>query len=140
MLDVVPRQVLIDVIIAEASLDLTSKLGVQFDTTGIGRILGTSATQNLASNFPVTAGGTTATNANIANALNPGFQIGATSGGETCSAQALQTDNKVRRLDAQGIHLQWRASGDKHHHERALPQRHHVYDGGHVYELRRSGG
>lgn len=97
-LDVVPRQVLIEVIIAEASLDATQKLGVQFDAKGVGKILGSAGTQSTNSNFPLGTSGSTL--GNITAAVNPGFQFGvqALSGRYNALVQALMTDNRVRIL------------------------------------------
>jgi general secretion pathway protein D len=97
-LDIVPRQVMIEVIIAEASLDATQKLGFQFDAKGVGKIFGTSINHGGSSNFPVGSGSTTSTN--IANPINPGGQYGvsALNGNFNALVQALETDNKVRIL------------------------------------------
>lgn len=97
-LDVAPRQVMIEVIIAEASLDATQKLGVQFDAQGVGKILGSAGTQTTNSNFPLGSSGSTLGNINAA--INPGFQFGvqALSGRYRALVQALSTDNRVRIL------------------------------------------
>src|SRR5262249_26511523 len=90
-LDVAPRQVMIEVIIAEASLDATQKLGVQFDAQGVGKILGSAGTQSTNSNFPLGTSGSTLGNINAP--INPGFQFGmqALSGRYRALVQALAT-------------------------------------------------
>ena len=102
-LDVVPRQVMIEVIIAEATLDSTQKLGFQFDAKGIGRILGTDITQSGAANFPLGSGGSTS--GNIASPINPGGQYGiqAVNGRFNALVQALTSDNRVKILSTPKI-------------------------------------
>lgn len=102
-LDIVPRQVMIEVIIAEASLDSTQKLGIQFDGKGIGKFLGTATNNNGSSNFPLGNGGTTA--GNVATPLVPGAQFGisAVNGNFNALVQALATDNRVHILSTPKI-------------------------------------
>lgn len=97
-IDTMPRQVMIEVIIAEASLDSTNKLGFQFDFKGVGRLFGSGYSQSGSSNFPLGANGNTS--ANIATPENPGLNYGvqAISGNYNALIQALSTDNKVRIL------------------------------------------
>ena len=97
-LDQTPRQVMIEVIIAEASLDATQKLGVQFDANGIGKILGDAFTQTGSSNFSLSGGNTTSSS--ITAGVAPGFQYGiqAVSGKFNALLQALSTDTRVRIL------------------------------------------
>jgi len=97
-LDVIPRQVMIEVIIAEASLDTSQKLGVQFDAQGVGKILGSAGTQTTNSNFPLGSSGSALSNIN--GPLNPGIQFGvsALSGRYHALIQALATDSRVRIL------------------------------------------
>ncbi len=97
-LDIIPRQVLIEVIIAEATLDATQKLGVQFDAKGVGKVLGLSVNQSGSSNFPVSGGGTVGQN--VTTPLNPGSQyaLQAVNGTYNALVQALATDNKIRVL------------------------------------------
>ncbi len=96
-LDSRPRQVMIEVIIAEATIDAANKLGFQFDTSGIGRIFGSAVNQSLFSNFPLTAG---STSQNIAAPINPGTQFGVQSPGGRFNAliQALASNDKVKIL------------------------------------------
>ncbi len=102
-LDIIPRQVMIEVIIAEASLDATQKLGFQFDVKGVGKLLGTAITHGGASNFALGAGATVAQN--IAGPLNPGGQYGvqALNGNFNGLLQALATDNRVHILSTPKI-------------------------------------
>lgn len=102
-LDVVPRQVMIEVIIAEATLDSTQKLGFQFDAKGIGRILGTDITQSGSANFPLGNGGSAS--GNIASPINPGGQYGiqAVNGRFNALVQALTSDNRVKILSTPKI-------------------------------------
>jgi general secretion pathway protein D len=97
-LDIVPRQVMIEVIIAEATLDATQKLGFQFDAQGVGKFLGTSINQSGSSNFPVGGGGTTS--GNIATPLSPGAQFGvqAINGAFNALVQAIATDDRFNVL------------------------------------------
>jgi general secretion pathway protein D len=97
-LDIVPRQVMIEVIIAEASLDTAQKLGFQFDAKGIGKFLGTEINQSGSSNFPLGSAGSTT--GNITNPINPGAQYGiqAVNGKFNALLQVLATDNRVRIL------------------------------------------
>ncbi|HXG23413.1 MAG TPA: secretin N-terminal domain-containing protein, partial [Chthonomonadales bacterium] len=97
-LDIVPRQVMIEVIIAEASLDTAQKLGFQFDAKGIGKFLGTEINQSGSSNFPLGSAGSTT--GNINNPINPGAQYGiqAINGKFNALLQALASDNRVRIL------------------------------------------
>ncbi len=97
-LDIVPRQVMIEVIIAEATLDSAQKLGFQFDAKGIGKILGTGIAQSGSSNFPLGTAGTASSN--ISSPIQPGAQYGiqADNGRFNALVQALNTDSKVRVL------------------------------------------
>jgi general secretion pathway protein D len=101
-LDVAPQQVLIEVIIAEASLDATQKLGFQFDGSGIGRLLGKPITEHGSSSMSIN-GGTVA--ANIASPISPGFQYGiqALNGSFDALLQALKTDNNVKIISTPKI-------------------------------------
>jgi general secretion pathway protein D len=102
-LDIIPRQVMIEVIIAEASLDTTNKLGFQFDAKGVATTLGTQFNQTGSSNFPVGGAGNTVSN--ITSTIVPGAQYGiqALSGKLNGLVQALATDNKVRILSTPKI-------------------------------------
>jgi len=97
-LDVVPRQVMIEVIIAEASVDATQKLGFQFDAKGVGKIFGTSINQSGFSNFPLGPAGNVS--GNVSTPINPGGQyaIQALNGKFNALVQALTTDTRVRIL------------------------------------------
>ncbi len=95
-LDIIPRQVMLEVVIAEATLDNTTKLGFQFDAKGIGKFLGSSINQSGSSNFPVSPTGTAASN--ITSALNPGAQFGISALNFTGLVQALNQDNRVKIL------------------------------------------
>jgi general secretion pathway protein D len=97
-LDVIPRQVMIEVIIAEATLDATTKLGVQFDANGIGRFLGSDVTHGGTSNFPLGNAGNVAQN--IASPINPGgnYFVSAMSGKFRALVQALGQDSRVKIL------------------------------------------
>jgi len=95
-LDIVPRQVMIEVIIAEATLDVQQKLGFQFDARGVATLPGHKFNQSGSSSFPLGTAGSTS--ANIATPINPGAQYGlqALSGRFNALVQALATDNKVK--------------------------------------------
>lgn len=97
-LDIIPRQVMIEVIIAEATLSSAQKLGFQFDTQGIGKIFNTDITQNGSSAFPLGSAGSTSSN--IASPIQPGVQYGiqAVNGRFNALVQALNSDTKVRVL------------------------------------------
>ncbi|NLI01339.1 MAG: hypothetical protein GX446_17820, partial [Chthonomonadales bacterium] len=95
-LDAVPSQVMIEVIIAEASVNATQKMGFQFDAKGIGTLFGNPITQSGASNFPVGSAGSTS--ANIAAPISPGVQYGVQSDKFSALVQALNTDNRVHIL------------------------------------------
>jgi general secretion pathway protein D len=96
-LDIIPRQVMIEVIIAEASLDANQKLGFQFDGKGVAKIAGTDFNKSGGSNFGLGGGSVAGA---IANPINPGVQFGLQSltGNFNALVQALATDNKVRIL------------------------------------------
>jgi general secretion pathway protein D len=95
-LDTVPNQVMIEVIIAEASVNASQKLGFQFDASGVGKLFGTPITQQGNMNFPLGSGGTVATN--IASPISPGVQYGIQSEKFNALVQALNTDNRVHVL------------------------------------------
>ena len=97
-LDIIPRQVMIEVIIAEATLSSAQKLGFQFDSKGIGKLFNTDITQSGASSFPLGTAGSTSSN--IASPIQPGVQYGvqAVNGRFNALIQALNTDSKVRVL------------------------------------------
>ncbi len=95
-LDMVPQQVMIEVVIAEASVNASQKLGFQFDAQGIGKLFGSSITQKGNSSFPLGSAGSTS--ANIASPITPGVQYGVASEKFTALAQALNSDNRVHIL------------------------------------------
>ncbi|MCC6728867.1 MAG: hypothetical protein IT208_05960 [Chthonomonadales bacterium] len=95
-IDVAPQQVMIEVIIAEATLDSTRKLGFQFDAHGIGRIFGTQIQTSGSSNFPIGTAGSTS--ANIGSPAQPGGQLGVQSANFNALIQALTSDQNVRIL------------------------------------------
>ncbi len=95
-LDAVPSQVMIEVIIAEASVNATQKLGFQFDAKGIGTLFGNPINQSGSSNFPIGTAGTTSSN--IASPISPGVQYGVQSDKFSALVQALNTDNRVHIL------------------------------------------
>jgi general secretion pathway protein D len=95
-LDAVPSQVMIEVIIAEASVNSTHKLGFQFDAKGIGKLFGSPINQSGSSNFPV--GGAGNTSANVSSAITPGVQYGVLSDKFSALVQALNSDNRVHIL------------------------------------------
>ncbi len=95
-LDAVPSQVMIEVIIAEASVNATQKLGFQFDAKGVGTLFGNPINQSGSSNFPIGTAGTTS--ANIASPISPGVQYGVQSDKFSALVQALNTDNRVHIL------------------------------------------
>ncbi|HSV72241.1 MAG TPA: secretin N-terminal domain-containing protein [Chthonomonadales bacterium] len=97
-LDLIPRQVMIEVIIAEASLDSTQKLGFQFDARGVGTVLNERSTVTGSTSFPL--GGNATASANIPSPLSPGAQIGlqAVSGRFNGLMQLLASDQRVRIL------------------------------------------
>ncbi len=95
-LDVVPSQVMIEVIIAEANVEDTQKLGFQFDVKGVGKLFGSLINQTGSSNFPINNAGTTSTN--IDSAIVPGAQYGIQSSNYSALVQALQTDSRIRIL------------------------------------------
>ncbi len=97
-LDQMPRQVMIEVIIAEASLDASQKLGVQFDAKGIGKFIGSAITHGGSFGFPLGTSGSTS--ANIGTPINPGAQFGvqAADGKFNGLVQALANDIKVKIL------------------------------------------
>jgi general secretion pathway protein D len=101
-LDVAPKQVMIEVIIAEASLDAAEKLGFQFDAHGIGKFLGTEVNHGGSSNFSV-SGGTYSSN--TGSPMTPGFQYGlsALNGNFDALLQALKTDQKVHIISTPKI-------------------------------------
>ena len=82
----------------------------------VGQFLGTSITQSGSSNFPLGTGGNTT--GNIASALNPGAQFGiqAMNGRFNALVQALNTDNRIRNLDSEGVHIQSATGGNQRHH------------------------
>jgi len=95
-LDAVPSQVMIEVIIAEASVNATQKLGFQFDAQGIGSLFGSRINQSGASNFPLGSAGNAS--ANIDSPLSPGVQYGVQSDKFSALVQALNSDNRVHIL------------------------------------------
>jgi general secretion pathway protein D len=96
-LDVIPRQVMIEVIIAEATLDATTKLGVQFDVNGVGRLLGTDVTHGGSFNFPLGTAGSTAQNI-AAPIVGGNYFVSAMSGRFRALVQALGQDSRVKIL------------------------------------------
>ncbi len=95
-LDTVPNQVMIEVIIAEASVNASQKLGFQFDASGIGKLFGSPITQQGNSNFPLGSAGSTS--ANITSPISPGVQYGVQSEKFNALVQALNSDNRVHIL------------------------------------------
>jgi general secretion pathway protein D len=95
-LDVVPSQVMIEVIIAEANVEDTQKLGFQFDVKGVGKLFGALINQTGSNNFPINNTGTTSTN--IDGGIVPGAQYGIQSSNYSALVQALQTDSRIRIL------------------------------------------
>ena len=92
-LDRVPQQVMIQTIIVEASLDSSSKLGIEWSkTSSLSRLL-----------TDPTAVGTGSTNFGVQSGINapgtvPGFNYTITSKNFTAFMQALQTDSKFQVL------------------------------------------
>lgn len=90
-LDRIPEQVMIETIISEATLDNTTKLGVEWSFVQ-GRAFGTpGATGNLSSNFGVPA------------AITQGFRYSLSAGNLTALFQALKTDQRFQILSTPRI-------------------------------------
>lgn len=90
-LDRIPEQVMIETIISEATLDNTTKLGVEWSFVQ-GRAFGTpGATGNLSSNFGVPA------------AITGGFRYSLSAGNLTALFQALKTDQRFQILSTPRI-------------------------------------
>lgn len=95
-LDTVPNQVMIEVIIAEASVNASQKLGFQFDANGTGKLFGLPITQKGNMNFPLGTAGSVAQN--MTSPISPGVQYGVQSEKFAALVQALNSDNRVHIL------------------------------------------
>ncbi len=89
-LDTIPRQVMIEVIVAEVSLNTDSKLG--FNMNNVLKGLGGSTTGSILTNLPATGFGTATT----VDSTQSGLQAVISSANHQGLLQALGTDTKVR--------------------------------------------
>ncbi|CAN5579469.1 hypothetical protein BH11ARM2_BH11ARM2_24310 [soil metagenome] len=91
-LDKIPEQVMIETLIVEASLDKSSKLGVEFSYAG-SKLLGQ----------PGTTGAATTTFPDTSATANTGFKFTTTGGNLSAIINALQTDDRFSVLSTPRI-------------------------------------